>query len=162
MSWVEFCQSGQFDHDQLLAVQKVASRVVARRRPHVFGLGWAPEAPHVRLTMGFLSHETITDRLTALCEKATDDASFDRLLHTALDRFLIDQHRKTDAGYAARRIKNLFSDDSRFVELEDIGRWAIPATAGQMWNGDEGPLLAIAGRFTFTPVEYASDQQAHL
>lgn len=162
MSWVEFCQSGQFDHDQLLAVQKVASRVVARRRPHVFGLGWAPEAPHVRLTMGFLSHETITDRLTALCEKATDDASFDRLLHTALDRFLIDQHRKTDAGYAARRIKNLFSDDSRFVELEDIGRWAIPATAGQMWNGDEGPLLAIAGCFTFTPVEYASDQQAHL
>lgn len=158
MSWDVLCQGRRFGHDEFLVIQRVASRVVNRRRAHIRELGWI-EAPHVQLAREFFTQEDAVGRLTALCEKAGDKVSFHRLLYRALDNLLLDRHRQTDAGAAARRIKNLLRGGQRFIEAPMAGSWSTPRLGRALWDGDEAPLLAAAGNFRFIPLEYTTDRR---
>lgn len=158
MSWDDLCQGRQFGHDEFLVIQRVASRVVLRRRAHTRELGWI-EAAHVQLAVEFFTREDAVGRLTALCEKAVDEDSFNRLLYQALDRLLLDRHRQTDAGAAARRIKTLLRGNQRFIEAPTAGWWTTTRSTTSEWNGDEGLLLAAASNFPFTPLEYDTDRR---
>lgn len=158
MSWVELCQEGHFGQEEFSAVQEIARKVVAGRPAHVAELGWAAESPAIQLTHEFFARENASERLTTLCEKVSSQESFDRLFFRALDNFLIDIHRKTDVGAAARRITNLLRGDGRFVEVAEVNRWAV-GDSSSMWDGDEAPLLTAAGSFAFTPVEYDSSRR---
>ena len=158
MSWDDLCQGRRFGHEEFLVVQGVANRVVRRRRAHTRELGWI-EADHVQLAMEFFTQEDAVGRLTALCEKAVDENTFNRLLYRVLDNLLLDRHRQTEAGAAARRIKRLLGSDQRFIEAPMAGSWSTPRMGRALWDGDEAPLLAAAGNFRFIPLEYATDRR---
>ena len=158
MSWEDICHARQIDQDEYLLIQRVASHVVNRRRAHIRELGWI-EAPAVQLTHEFFTQNDVGGRLAALCEKAVNEDSFLRLLHQALDNLLLDRHRQTDAGAAARRIKNLLKSDKRFVEAPRAASWSTPRLGSAFWDGDETGLLRTSREFHFRPLEYATDRR---
>lgn len=77
--------------------------------------------------------------------KATDDASFERLVLTAIENHLKDEAKKTERGKLRRRLDTLLSADDRFVRCAGAGgAWTLTGHAGSVWQGDRSDLVAAA------------------
>jgi hypothetical protein len=75
--------------------------------------------------------------------KATDGASLERLLLTAIENFLKDQAKATERGKLRRRLENMLDIDHRFVRCAG-SRWALSSAASRVWQGDIAQLEAAA------------------
>jgi hypothetical protein len=76
---------------------------------------------------------------------ATDDASFERLVLTAIENHLKDEAKKTERGKLRRRLDTLLNADSRFVRGAGAGgAWALGEQAGSAWQGDREDLVRAA------------------
>jgi hypothetical protein len=77
--------------------------------------------------------------------RATDDATFERLVLTAIENYLKDDAKKTPRGKLRRRLDTLLSADSRFVRGAGAGgAWALGEHAGSAWQGDREDLVRAA------------------
>jgi len=77
--------------------------------------------------------------------KATDDASFERLVLTAIENHLKDEAKKTERGKLRRRLDTLLSADSRFVRGAGTGgAWSLSEHSGSVWQGDRDDLPRAA------------------
>lgn len=77
--------------------------------------------------------------------KATDDASFERLILTAIENHLKDEAKKTQRGKLRRRLDTLLSADNRFVRGAGAGgAWALSEHTGSVWQGDRNDLVRTA------------------
>jgi hypothetical protein len=153
------CLNEGLDQAGFEAIRAMAALVVRKRAPLVEELGWTEQAA-LELTHELFARENASDRLKALCEKATSATSFDSLLYRALDNLLLDLHRQTPVGAAGRRIKKLVAQQDRFVKV-DAARslWAVRERIEGRWDGNEEALIAAVSGFTFEPVEYDSESR---
>lgn len=77
--------------------------------------------------------------------KATDDASFERLVLTAIENHLKDEAKKTERGKLRRRLDTLLGADGRFVRGAGAGgAWTLTEDAGSVWQGDRSDLVPAA------------------
>lgn len=113
---------------------------------------------------GSWSHEAVDDLLADMFAKdskrgqvfvlgcylqATDQASLERIVLTAIRNFLVDQAKGTERGKLRRRLENLLADDSRFVRPHDVTSilaWALLHRAMSLWQGDLEELHKAAAR----------------
>ncbi|HEY5989139.1 MAG TPA: hypothetical protein VIV12_22570 [Streptosporangiaceae bacterium] len=112
------------------AVQTVA---IARNFPPPDGhLRWDPDAA-MEVAHDFLDGERGRKRIADLVIRATDDASFERLLHAAVLNFHRDRSRRTDVGALTRRVSHVLNRSDLFQEsAADPSRWHLrgaPATS---------------------------------
>jgi hypothetical protein len=108
------------------AVQTVA---IARNFPPPDGhLRWDPDAA-MEVAHEFLVGERGRKRIADLAIRATDDASFERLLHAAVLNFHRDRSRRTNVGALIRRVSDVLNRSDLFQEsASSPSRWHLRAT----------------------------------
>jgi hypothetical protein len=84
-------------------------------------------------------------RMTELALRSDDEGSFTRLLDTAVLNHLRDVARRTDRGRLIRRIKEVMTDDERFIRAPQGQDWwhlvGNPSDASTVPLGDIAPRL---------------------
>lgn len=123
-AWTELREDGRLGEMGAKALYRsVRVTAVAHNFPPPASSGYWDEAAVAEVAHDFLTGPRGLARMTELALRADDDASFARLLDTAVLNHLRDVARRTDRGRLIRRIKEVMTDDERFAR----------APAGQEW-----------------------------
>jgi hypothetical protein len=153
-AWEELRGTGAFGQEATIELYRCV-RAVARAG------NYPPPEGHHKWTVDAVvetAHDVFADargpqRLVELAVKASDDASFLRLLEQVTRNYLRDQARLTAKGRLIRRLRELLEADTRFtvvpngqpgagnVELAD-------GTTPGVWNGRLSDLTAAAYKVT--------------
>lgn len=135
-------ESGVLDNDGAVLLYDTV-RSVARNKNHQPPTGfraWNDDAV-ITAAHDFLAGPRATARLVQLAAQATDDASFARLLETAILNYLRDEARRTTVGRQIRRIKAVVADAADITVDDDRVMFADGPDAP---FGDDEALLVRA------------------
>lgn len=105
---------------------------------------WSAAAVDHLVTDLFIAKE---GKLVLKClVRATDQASLERLLITAIENYLKDKAKSTERGKLRRRLVTLLSQDDRFMRAQVGGTdaWSLKAEHQQPWQGDIAELHRAA------------------
>ena len=140
------------------AVQTVA---IARNFPPPDGhIRWDADAA-MDVAHDFLDGERGRKRITDLAIRATDNASFERLLHAAVLNFHRDRSRRTEVGALIRRVGDVLDRSDLFQETAtDASRWHLPgAPATPSTSGPSALARAAAEEPEVTVPRWTSERR---
>ena len=140
------------------AVQTVA---IARNFPPPDGhIRWDADAA-MDVAHDFLDGERGRKRITDLAIRATDNASFERLLHAAVLNFHRDRSRRTQVGALIRRVGDVLDRSDLFQETAtDPSRWHLPgAPATPSTSGPSALARAAAEEPEVTVPRWTSERR---
>jgi hypothetical protein len=153
-AWEEVRTCGAFGEEATVELYRCV-RAVARAG------NFPPPEGHPSWTLDAVietAHDVFADsrgpqRLVELAVKASDDASFRRLLEQVVRNYLRDQARATTKGRLVRRLRELLEADPRFavVPRDRPGARNIELSDGTtpgVWNGRLSDLVAAAYKVT--------------
>jgi hypothetical protein len=153
-AWEEVRRSGAFGQEATLELYQCV-RAVARVG------NYPPPEGHGRWVLDAVvetAHDVFADargpqRLVELAVKASDDASFRRLLEQVVRNYLRDQARATSKGRLIRRLRELLDVDPRFsiVPRDRPGAGNVELADGTtpgVWNGRLSDLTSAAYKVT--------------
>jgi stage V sporulation protein SpoVS len=91
----------------------------------------------------FLADGRTPRRLVHLVVHATDDDSFDRLLHRMVLNWLRDRGRRTEIGRLMLRLRDVLGDDDAFVDCGS-DRWRLASQPNVPSSADPAALVTAA------------------
>jgi hypothetical protein len=104
--------------------------------------------------------EFVLDRWDSLAERlAADDPPPETaiaILVTYIERWLIDQWRKTDFGSVHHRLAQVLSQEPQYTQV-DADRWWLDGLSPGTWDGNEAALLHAARGISAPPPTWNSD-----
>ncbi|MEV6303899.1 hypothetical protein AB0M02_31155 [Actinoplanes sp. NPDC051861] len=146
--------------EPFLAVVYRVVGVQVRRRP---GAYWEHQADPDLDTV--VTHDFVADRwertVAAVLGQGGDDASMERLLHTIVERWLIDRFRETERGSVTRTLVKHLNGHDDFGKVPaghpGAGRWRLAGTHQPPWAGSLEELVTAAWTVRAAAVRWTSD-----
>ncbi|NMO54540.1 hypothetical protein HH310_25575 [Actinoplanes sp. TBRC 11911] len=131
-----------------------------RRRP---GAYWEHRAdPDLEAVV---THDFVAARwqrtVAAVLGQGGDDVSVERLLHTIVERWLIDRFRETERGSVSRTLVKHLNGHDQFSKVPaghaGAGRWRLAGTQQPPWVGSLDELVTAAWTVRAVAVRWTSD-----
>jgi hypothetical protein len=130
----------------LYATVRTVVRVRRLPAPPEFG-HWTDDA-FLEVAHDFIVERNGLGRLGQLYALASDQESFERVLHEAVYNHLSSQARRTERTALRRRLRDVLENDGRFVEVAGVGSrrlWTLAATnIREQYTGQVGRLVEAA------------------